>query len=83
MIKKSLFVIVIFYSFLTQAQEKNHISIDPFLPVFGTVQLQYERGISVNMSIGLSLPVYGVVRRASRRAMFAPHSLYIMLCVVS
>ena len=39
---------------ITGAQEKNHISMDPFLPIFGTFQFQYERGINEKMSIGLS-----------------------------
>lgn len=46
----------VFICATTMAQEKmNHISVDPFLPVFGTVQLQYERGINAKMSLGLSV----------------------------
>ncbi|WP_298311304.1 DUF3575 domain-containing protein [uncultured Aquimarina sp.] len=42
-------------SIIARAQEKNHINIDPLLPIFGTVQLQYERAISDKMSIGISV----------------------------
>ena len=52
--------IILFVGFLllwtgTSAQDKNHISIDPFLPIFGTYQIQYERLLNDNMSLGVSL----------------------------
>ena len=55
MIKKSLLFVLLNFSLLLQAQEKNHIGIDPFSPVFGTIQVHYERGINENMSLSLSL----------------------------
>ncbi|WP_299439269.1 DUF3575 domain-containing protein [uncultured Aquimarina sp.] len=42
-------------SIMTRAQEKNHITIDPLLPIFGTVQVQYERAVSDKMSVGVSV----------------------------
>lgn len=57
MIKKSLVLLLLNFSLLLQAQEKNHISLDPFLPVFGTVQVQYERGVNENMSLSLSVGI--------------------------
>ncbi|WP_190808747.1 DUF3575 domain-containing protein [Flagellimonas sp. S3867] len=35
--------------------KKNHLSVDPFLPVFGTYQVQYERALGASSTIGLSL----------------------------
>ncbi|WP_299212337.1 DUF3575 domain-containing protein [uncultured Aquimarina sp.] len=52
---KILIVICFLVISMAQAQEKNHISIDPILPVFGTIQLQYERAISDKISVGISL----------------------------
>ncbi|AXT63022.1 DUF3575 domain-containing protein [Aquimarina sp. AD10] len=42
---------------MLKAQEKNHISIDPILPIFGTFQFQYERAISDKISVGVSFGV--------------------------
>ncbi len=52
---KVLIAICFLVSGTTNAQEKNYISIDPILPIFGTVQIQYERGISDKMSVGISV----------------------------
>lgn len=38
---------------------KNFISVDPFLPIFGTYQLLYERGIGKNISAAVSLGYKG------------------------
>jgi len=40
---------------IVNAQKKNHINIDPFLPIFGTVQIQYERPVYKNVSFRLSV----------------------------
>jgi hypothetical protein len=55
MLKKIVFIFIVLCSTCLKAQEKHYVSIDPFLPVFGTTQLQYERGISKNMSLSLSV----------------------------
>lgn len=46
-----LFLLTIVFSY---GQKLNSITIDPSLPVFGTIQLQYERGITKNMSLSVS-----------------------------
>ncbi|WP_298754581.1 DUF3575 domain-containing protein [uncultured Psychroserpens sp.] len=38
---------------------KNHISVDPILPLFGTFQIHYERGIGINTSLGVSFGYKG------------------------
>ncbi len=38
-----------------EKHQKNGITIDLFLPVFGTAQLQYERLITKNISLNLSV----------------------------
>lgn len=40
-------------------EEKNALSIDPFLPIFGTYQLQYEREVGNRISLGLSVGYKG------------------------
>ncbi len=55
MLKKGLVLVVLSFNLLLQAQEKNYIGVDPFLPVFGTVQVQYERGITENMSLSMNV----------------------------
>jgi len=38
-------------------QEKNHISIDPLSPIFGSYQMQYERKIANNLSVSLNVGI--------------------------
>lgn len=38
-------------------QKKNHISIDPISPIFGSYQMQYEREIANHLSIGLNVGI--------------------------
>ncbi|WP_299275384.1 hypothetical protein [uncultured Psychroserpens sp.] len=38
---------------------KNYISVDPILPLFGTFQANYERGIGTNTSLGVSFGYKG------------------------
>ncbi len=45
----------LFLTGIINAQKKNHLSVDPFLPIFGTIQLQYERAVNNKMSMGLSV----------------------------
>ncbi|MDO5979547.1 hypothetical protein [Flavivirga spongiicola] len=49
-------LILVSYSGFTQDKDisKNHISIDPILPLFGTFQLNYERAFTDDLSFGLS-----------------------------
>ncbi len=55
---------IIFLNTLSFAQDssnslkaKNHISIDPLSPIFGTFQAQYERQIANHWSIGLNVGI--------------------------
>ena len=57
---------IIFLSTFSFAQDsssslevKNHISIDPVLPIFGMYQVQYERAIGNRISFGLSIGYKG------------------------
>lgn len=40
-----------------QNEKKNHVSVDPFLPIFGTYQLQYERALGPNTTVGISVGI--------------------------
>ncbi len=56
-------LILVSYSGFTQDKDldisKNHISIDPILPIFGTFQLNYERALTKDLSFGLSFGYKG------------------------
>ncbi|WP_109300955.1 DUF3575 domain-containing protein [Aquimarina sp. AU474] len=53
--KKVLIIYVLLCTIINaQAQKKNHIGIDPFSPIFGTFQIQYERSIVDKLSVSLT-----------------------------
>lgn len=56
-----LFLPISFYAQNSSSygEEKNHLSLDPFLPIFGTYQVQYERTIGNRISLGLSVGYKG------------------------
>ncbi|MEX0273012.1 MAG: DUF3575 domain-containing protein [Flavobacteriaceae bacterium] len=57
MIRIKLFLLLSVCALFARGQYGNHISVDPFVAVFGTAQVQYERPINSDntMSVGLSL----------------------------
>ena len=56
--KKIIFLTVFFFMCLNlMSQEKNHLSVDPFLPFFGTYQIHYERGIKPKISFEIGIGI--------------------------
>lgn len=53
--KKTVFLLVLLIQTASVRAQKNFISTDPFLPIFGTVELQYERQVLSRMSISLGV----------------------------